>query len=70
MSLRFDEFFGITKLKILVLSVFETFLLLKLKLVDEFIVTLTLDISTIFNEGNPKVTSFKLAEEAQAVGAK
>ena len=30
--------------------------------IDEF--TLTLDILTIFNEGNPKVTSFNLAEEA------
>ena len=37
-------------------------------IVDEFI--LTLDISTIFNEGHPKVTAFNLAEEAQAEGAK
>ena len=34
------------------------------------LMNLTLDISTIFNEGNPKVTSFNLAEEVQAVGAK
>ena len=42
-----------------------------LTLVDEFTLTnLTLDISTIFNEGSPKVKSFNLAEEAQAEGAK
>ena len=62
-SLRSDEFFGI---KILILRIFETFFIegSYLKLVEEF--TQTLDISTIFDEGNPKVTSFILAKEAQA----
>ena len=52
------------------MRVFETFFTegSYLKFVEEF--TLTLDISTIFNEGHPKVTAFNLVKKRKQKGQK